>query len=134
MKPVEEPPPAPRRPGAVPMIPDVQPAPRPADEYAHLGAPASDSAPNPKATLKEYLYSILYMPHSMRMVCLTNLFCWMAHVCYSLYFTDFVGEAVYGGDPKVCSLRRARHLRLCSFRSDDSLFAGSRRIEGTRVV
>lgn len=35
------------------------------------------------------------------MVCLTNLFCWMAHVCYSLYFTDFVGEAVFGGDPKA---------------------------------
>lgn len=56
---------------------------------------------DPRATLSEYLMSIVYMPHSMRMVCLTNLFCWMAHVCYSLYFTDFVGEAVYGGDPKV---------------------------------
>lgn len=25
----------------------------------------------------------------------------MAHVCYSLYFTDYVGEAVFGGDPTV---------------------------------
>lgn len=25
----------------------------------------------------------------------------MAHVCYSLYFTDFVGEAVFNGDPKA---------------------------------
>ncbi|XP_026839929.1 proton-associated sugar transporter A-like [Drosophila persimilis] len=41
------------------------------------------------------------MPHSLRMVCLTNLFCWMAHVCYSLYFTDFVGEAIFNGDPKA---------------------------------
>lgn len=41
------------------------------------------------------------MPYSLRIVCLTNLFCWMAHVCYSLYFTDFVGEAVFGGDPKA---------------------------------
>ncbi|KAL6424007.1 hypothetical protein ACFW04_009728 [Cataglyphis niger] len=56
---------------------------------------------NPKATLKEYLLSIVYMPHSLRLVCLTNLFCWMAHVCYSLYFTDFVGEAVYGGNPRA---------------------------------
>ncbi|XP_059219473.1 proton-associated sugar transporter A [Stomoxys calcitrans] len=52
-------------------------------------------------TLSHYLLSIVYMPHSMRMVCLTNLFCWMAHVCYSLYFTDFVGEAVFKGDPKA---------------------------------
>ncbi|XP_044312890.1 proton-associated sugar transporter A-like [Drosophila rhopaloa] len=35
------------------------------------------------------------------MICITNLFCWMAHVCYSLYFTDFVGEAVFKGDPKA---------------------------------
>lgn len=41
------------------------------------------------------------MPASMRILCLTNLFCWMSLVCYSLYFTDFVGEAVFGGDPKV---------------------------------
>ncbi|XP_003425582.1 proton-associated sugar transporter A isoform X1 [Nasonia vitripennis] len=110
MKPIEQPPPAPRKPGTVPMIPDVQPAPRPADEYTHLGAPASESAPNPKATLQEYLYSILYMPHSMRMVCLTNLCCWMAHVCYSLYFTDFVGEAVYGGNPKAPEGSKEREL------------------------
>lgn len=36
-----------------------------------------------------------------RQICLTNLFCWMAHVCYSLYFTDFVGEAVFGGNPRA---------------------------------
>lgn len=41
------------------------------------------------------------MPYSLRLVCLTNLFCWMAHVCYSLYFTDFVGEAVFNGDPRA---------------------------------
>lgn len=55
------------------------------------------------ASLSHYLMSIVFMPHSLRMVCLTNLFCWMAHVCYSLYFTDFVGEAVFNGDPKVRS-------------------------------
>uniref|UniRef100_A0A336M410 CSON011274 protein n=1 Tax=Culicoides sonorensis TaxID=179676 RepID=A0A336M410_CULSO len=52
-------------------------------------------------TLKHYLLSIIYMPFSLRIVCLTNLFCWMAHVSYSLYFTDFVGEAVFEGDPKA---------------------------------
>lgn len=55
----------------------------------------------PIASLDKYLMSIVLMPHSLRMVCLTNLFCWMAHVCYSLYFTDFVGEAVFFGDPKA---------------------------------
>lgn len=56
---------------------------------------------HPTATLAQYLLSIVYMPNSMRILCLTNLFCWMAHVCYSLYFTDFVGEAVFNGDPKA---------------------------------
>ncbi|KAL1513016.1 hypothetical protein ABEB36_002502 [Hypothenemus hampei] len=55
--------------------------------------------PNPNASLRAYLQSIIYMPHSIRILCLTNLFCWMAHVCYSLYFTDFVGEAVFNGNP-----------------------------------
>lgn len=36
----------------------------------------------PIASFDQYLMSIIYMPHSLRMVCLTNLFCWMAHVCY----------------------------------------------------
>lgn len=70
----------------------------------------SNQPPKPSAapldegvqSLSYYLKSIVFMPHSLRMVCLTNLFCWMAHVCYSLYFTDFVGEAVFHGDPKVC--------------------------------
>lgn len=32
------------------------------------------------ASLNQYIKSIIFMPHSLRMVCLTNLFCWMAHV------------------------------------------------------
>ncbi|KRK05474.1 proton-associated sugar transporter A isoform X1 [Drosophila yakuba] len=52
-------------------------------------------------SLSHYLLSIVYMPLSLRIICVTNLFCWMAHVCYSLYFTDFVGESVFNGDPKA---------------------------------
>lgn len=61
-------------------------------------------------TLSMYLKSIIFMPHSLRMVCLTNLFCWMAHVCYSLYFTDFVGEAVFEGNPQVRFRARSQLL------------------------
>ncbi|XP_069687026.1 membrane-associated transporter protein [Periplaneta americana] len=53
------------------------------------------------ATVMQYLLSIVRMPKSLRILCLTNLFCWSAHVCYSLYFTDFVGEAVFKGDPQA---------------------------------
>lgn len=57
-----------------------------------------------QVSLKHYLMSILIMPFSLRIVCVTNLFSWMAHVCYSLYFTDFVGEAVFLGNPAVSEL------------------------------
>uniref|UniRef100_A0A182KAD8 Major facilitator superfamily associated domain-containing protein n=1 Tax=Anopheles christyi TaxID=43041 RepID=A0A182KAD8_9DIPT len=59
---------------------------RSVDETGHETPHEQDK---PAVTLGMYLLSIIYMPHSLRMVCLTNLFCWMAHVCYSLYFTDF---------------------------------------------
>ncbi|KAJ1520730.1 hypothetical protein ONE63_003825 [Megalurothrips usitatus] len=65
------------------------------------GAVPGEAADAEPATLSQYLLSIVYMPRSVRMVCLTNLFCWSAHVCYSLYFTDFVGEAVFGGEPQA---------------------------------
>lgn len=54
-----------------------------------------------QVSLKTYLKSIVKMPRSLSILCLTNLFCWMSLVCYSLYFTDFVGQAVYGGDPSA---------------------------------
>lgn len=100
LKPLPTEEPAPKRPGTVPMIPDIPEAMIAEAGYDNGGFDEGTET-NPRTTLREYLLSILYMPHSMRMLCLTNLFCWMAHVCYSLYFTDFVGEAVYGGDPKV---------------------------------
>lgn len=37
----------------------------------------------------------------MKILLLTNILCWMSHVSYSLYFTDYVGEAIFNGDPKV---------------------------------
>ena len=52
-------------------------------------------------SLVNYMWTIIYMPNSLRVLCLTNLFCWMSLICFALYFTDFVGEVVYGGDPKA---------------------------------
>ncbi|KAL7734126.1 hypothetical protein ACLKA6_011806 [Drosophila palustris] len=59
----------------------------------------TQSESEPPVSLRAYLKSIFIMPYSMRMLALTNLFCWMGHVTYCLYFTDFVGEAVFHGDP-----------------------------------
>ncbi|KDR22503.1 proton-associated sugar transporter A [Zootermopsis nevadensis] len=62
------------------------------------------------ASLLQYLLSIVYMPSSLRILCVTNLFSWSAHVCYSLYFTDFVAEAVFKGDPKAADGTLEREL------------------------
>ncbi|XP_011867373.1 PREDICTED: proton-associated sugar transporter A-like [Vollenhovia emeryi] len=85
---------------------ETQPSDRPEESvsegsHVNYGFDDVEGEANHKASLKEYLLSIVYMPYSLRLVCLTNLFCWMAHVCYSLYFTDFVGEAVFGGNPRA---------------------------------
>lgn len=64
-----------------------------------------DAGVNPEAeetiSLMQYLKSIVIMPKSIAILCVTNLLCWMSHLCYCLYFTDFVGEAVFHGDPKA---------------------------------
>jgi solute carrier family 45 protein 1/2/4 len=56
----------------------------------------SKSIENFEISYFDYLRSIIYMPSSLRWLCLTNFFCWMALVSYSLFFTDFVGQAVFG--------------------------------------
>lgn len=48
-----------------------------------------------------YLKSIIFMPKSLRILCITNCLAWMGHIVYCLYFTDFVGESVFGGDPSA---------------------------------
>ncbi|XP_071444892.1 proton-associated sugar transporter A [Hetaerina americana] len=75
-----------------------------------MDARGSEFTSESPPTLMQYLSSIVVMPPSLRILCATNLFCWMSHVCYSLYFTDFVGEAVYGGDPKGEDGSAAREL------------------------
>jgi len=52
-------------------------------------------------SITTYLKSLIYLPRSLLLLCVTNLFCWMSLLCYSLYFTDFVGQVVYGGDPNA---------------------------------
>uniref|UniRef100_A0A182R585 Uncharacterized protein n=2 Tax=Anopheles funestus TaxID=62324 RepID=A0A182R585_ANOFN len=51
----------------------------------------------------DFIKSIVMMPKSIAILCLTNLFCWMSHLSYALYFTDFVGEEVFKGNPAAPS-------------------------------
>lgn len=62
----------------------------------------------PVATFDQYLMSIVFMPHSLRMVCLTNLFCWMAHVCpevlHFIIFHEFIMHQIFQ-IPKLITLK-----------------------------
>ena len=60
-----------------------------------------------KVTYSDYIRSIIYMPSALRWLCLTNFFCWMSLVSYSLFFTDFVGQAVFG---KIKAMIREQSL------------------------
>ncbi|XP_055596962.1 proton-associated sugar transporter A-like isoform X2 [Uranotaenia lowii] len=55
-------------------------------------------------TLVDFLKSIFMMPKSIALLCLTNLLCWMGHLSFCLYFTDFVGEEVFKGNPAAASI------------------------------
>lgn len=71
---------------------------------------AKDSDNEETPTVKAYLLSVVYMPRSMMVLCLTNLFCWMSLVSYSLFLTDFAGAVVYGGDPMAPKRTEAYRL------------------------
>ena len=48
-------------------------------------------------SLRVYLWSIVRMPAYMWMLCLTHLLTLMALDTCTFFYTDYVGEAVYGG-------------------------------------
>ncbi|XP_058116673.1 proton-associated sugar transporter A-like [Anopheles ziemanni] len=54
-------------------------------------------------TAKNFFNIASRIPPALGVLCATNLFCWMSHISYSIYFTDFVGEKVFGGDPMANS-------------------------------
>ncbi|XP_053676382.1 membrane-associated transporter protein-like [Anopheles nili] len=74
---------------------DVERAPRPKDGTEEEEEEEEHFEMGPK----DFIKSIVMMPKSIAILCLTNLLCWMSHLSYSLYFTDFVGEEVFRGDP-----------------------------------
>jgi solute carrier family 45, member 1/2/4 len=80
-------------------IPKLAPA-KP-DVEAVSVSESSDDECEDTVTLAQYLKSVVVMPKALRILCLTNLLCWMGYLSYCLYFTDFVAEAVFHGDPSV---------------------------------
>lgn len=73
--------------------------PLPLIERDELLRPPRDPSIEKEREGKVSFRSIIDMPSSIQILCLTGLLAWMSHCSFSLYFTDFVGETVFGGSP-----------------------------------
>ncbi|XP_064627821.1 solute carrier family 45 member 4-like [Lineus longissimus] len=56
---------------------------------------------NSRTSFLTYAKSIICLPKCVAWVCVSNFFLWMSIVTWALYFTDFVGQAVYHGSPSA---------------------------------
>ncbi|XP_053859328.1 membrane-associated transporter protein isoform X2 [Vidua macroura] len=60
---------------------------------------ASRTEEKRQMTLKYLLKTLLSMPSHYRCLCVSHLFGWMAFLSNMLFFTDFMGQVVYHGNP-----------------------------------
>ncbi|KAG2465670.1 S45A2 protein, partial [Polypterus senegalus] len=52
-----------------------------------------------RMTLKSLIKAMLSMPSHYRYLCISHLIGWTAFLCNMLFFTDFMGQIVYKGNP-----------------------------------
>jgi Na+/melibiose symporter-like transporter len=98
----------------------------PVDVDALLGAPPPSYAPRTSpfnihiflqlvrlrlySLLPETIQALLSIPFVLKRLALANFCSWTAVMCFNLFFTDFVGQAVYGGDPNAPENSRLQEL------------------------
>ncbi|XP_010875576.1 membrane-associated transporter protein [Esox lucius] len=83
------------------MEPDFRPR-----SFSALGeansVTSSSKQPNKvqrRMTLKSCLLAMITMPSHYRCLCVSHLLGWTAFLCNMLFFTDFMGQIVYKGNP-----------------------------------
>ncbi|XP_030624334.1 membrane-associated transporter protein [Chanos chanos] len=92
--------------GALPKeqtpVPDLRPRSFSALSEANA-VTSSAKQPNKEAqkrmTLKSLLSTMINMPSHYRCLCMSHLLGWTAFLCNMLFFTDFMGQIVYKGNP-----------------------------------
>ncbi|XP_014871072.1 membrane-associated transporter protein [Poecilia latipinna] len=52
-----------------------------------------------KMTFRSLMKAIIHMPNHYRCLCISHLLGWAAFLCNMLFFTDFMGQIVYKGNP-----------------------------------
>ena len=51
--------------------------------------------------MPEFIQAYFYVPMVLKRLAVANFFSWAAVMGFNLFFTDFVGQAVYGGNPNA---------------------------------
>ncbi|XP_026153756.1 membrane-associated transporter protein [Mastacembelus armatus] len=85
-----------------PSVPDLRPR-----SFSVLGeanavtssAKQSNKEAQKRMTLKSLMKAIIDMPNHYRCLCVSHLLGWTAFLCNMLFFTDFMGQIVYRGNP-----------------------------------
>ncbi|XP_077998049.1 membrane-associated transporter protein-like isoform X2 [Glandiceps talaboti] len=62
---------------------------------------SSSSTSEQQASSWQLIKSIIWMPGVLRRLCVNHFLGWFAFVPILLFFTDYVGQVVYQGDPKA---------------------------------
>ncbi|KAI5622561.1 membrane-associated transporter protein, partial [Silurus asotus] len=62
-------------------------------------APLLQPTVQKRMTLKSLLSAMINMPSHYRCLCISHLLGWTAFLCNMLFFTDFMGQIVYKGNP-----------------------------------
>ncbi|KAI3362221.1 hypothetical protein L3Q82_012539, partial [Scortum barcoo] len=83
-------------------VPDLRPR-----SFSALGeansVTSSAKQPNKEAqkrmTFRSLMRTIIHMPNHYRCLCVSHLLGWTAFLCNMLFFTDFMGQIVYKGNP-----------------------------------
>ncbi|XP_068561707.1 membrane-associated transporter protein [Cebidichthys violaceus] len=83
-------------------VPDLRPR-----SFSALGeansVTSSAKQPNKEAqkrmTFRSMMKTIMNMPNHYRYLCVSHLLGWTAFLCNMLFFTDFMGQIVYNGNP-----------------------------------
>ncbi|XP_022625565.1 membrane-associated transporter protein [Seriola dumerili] len=83
-------------------VPDLRPR-----SFSALGeansVTSSAKQPNKEAqkkmTFRSLMKAVINMPSHYRCLCVSHLFGWTAFLCNMLFFTDFMGQIVYKGNP-----------------------------------
>ncbi|XP_069602081.1 membrane-associated transporter protein [Ranitomeya imitator] len=63
------------------------------------GEGEDDSEAQKRMTLKSLFYALLTMPSHYRYLCVSHLIGWTAFLSNMLFFTDYMGQIVYHGNP-----------------------------------